>query len=157
MNYSDALPPKLIAVIHKSSFNNMIYNNPNLLFDKELKNKIDRHYDYFYPSLLETQNNQPEYNFYAKLLPYYKKHFNRNGKIAEFEQAADGNKEFYDDKFDRNVLEPVDIDIIQNDREFAIELSEVIFLRSAIISMYDNALTRIRNLHKDIEIELNKK
>ena len=88
LNYSDVLPPKLIVVIHKSSFNNLTYHNPNLVSSKDLKKKIDHHYDYFYPSLLEAQNNQSEYSFYAKLLPYYKKHFNRNGKTTEFDHLA---------------------------------------------------------------------
>ncbi|PQJ82518.1 DUF6090 family protein [Polaribacter glomeratus] len=157
INYSDVLPPKLIVVIHKASFNNMTYNNPDLIRNKDLKKKIDRNYDYFYPSLIEAQNNQTEYNFYAKILPYYKKYFKTNGSVAEFDQEAYGNEEFYNDRFYRNVLQPIDVHLLQNDREFAIELSEAIFLRSALISMYDNALTRIKTLHRDIDIELDRK
>ena len=41
INFVEALSVPLIAVVHKSSFNNLIYNNPNLISNKELKKKID--------------------------------------------------------------------------------------------------------------------
>jgi hypothetical protein len=106
---------------------------------------------------LEVENNQTEYNLYAKLLPYYKKHFKRNGKTSEFEQSANKNKAYYDFKNKKNSLEPIDISLIQNDNEFAVELSEVIFLQRAILAVYDEAFSRIKTLHKNIETELNKK
>lgn len=157
INFLDALSVQVIVVTHNSSFNNLTYNTPDLISNIDLKKKIDRHYDFFYTALKEAQNNQSEYNFYSKLLPYYTKHFKRTGIITNFVQNAGGNKEFYDYKYDRNALKPVDINVIQNDREFAVALSEVIFLRSALLSMYDEAHSRIKTLHDDIETELNKK
>lgn len=157
INYIDALSVQVIAVIHKSSFNNLTYNNPDLISNKLLKQKIDRHYDFFYTALTEAQNNQSEYNFYSKLLPYYKKHFYRNDKKIKFEQRAHGSKDYFDYEYDRNLLQPIDINSMQKDNEFSVELSEVIFLRSALLSAYDEAISRINILNTDIEKELNKK
>jgi type II secretory pathway pseudopilin PulG len=157
INYLNALSVQLLVYPHTSSFDNLTNNNPDLITNKKLKQKIDRHYDFFYTSLTEAENNQQEYNFYAKLLPYFKKYFIPSGEKIKIRQSANESKEFYDYTYNRNSLKPFDISAMQNDREFVVELSEIIFLRSVMISLYDEAFYRIKALDKDIEIELNKK
>lgn len=48
----------------------------------------------------------------------------------------------------------IDIVSMQNDREFAINLSEIIFLRSIVLSFYDKAITRTKDLYNNINNEL---
>lgn len=134
----------------------MTNNNPNLISNELLKQKINRHYDFFYTALTEGENNQADYNFYARLLPYYKKHFFIDGNTVEFEQSAQGNKQYLDYTYDRRSLRPIDMDKMRKDRAFAVELSEIIFFRTALLSLYDDIFDRIESLNRDIDLELSK-
>jgi hypothetical protein len=154
IDYAAALGYPLISALNKATYNALSNNNPDLISNQNLKKLIYRHYDFFYTALLEAENKSNSFKIYDKLLPFFQKNFRVINSKSTFNLAIGNSSDYFNDNYKRNKLYPKNIDRLKENDEFKVALSEVIFLRRILISVYEEVLSRIKELEREINKEL---
>lgn len=156
INFTKALGYPAISALNTITYNSLVNNNPDLITNQKLKNNIFRHYNLIYNALNEAENRSTSYRLYDKLLPFFQKYFYVDPKAKDLNSYSTNSTDYIDANYERNKLIPKNIEFLKKDEEFKVVLSEVIFLRKSLISIYEDALKRINNLNVEIDTELKK-
>jgi hypothetical protein len=156
IDYTNALGFRLISIIHKSTFNNLINNDISIISNNKLKKTITRFYDYFVDSLLKMENETEEYDSYLIKKAYFKKYFKLDDKLKNLGMDTDNNEYQYNPNLEKQSLLLNDAKGAKQDNAFQIELNESMVYRNGKISNYTNLLKKIDELNAAIDTELNK-
>ncbi len=156
IDYSKALGFPLVAVIHKSTFNNLINNDISIISNNKLKKTITRFYDYFVTAILLMENETPEYNTYNAKKPFFLKYFKLDNKSKFLKLSSENSEYQYNPDLEKQSLILKDEKAAKQDEAFKINLNESQFFRNAKISIYSNLLKEIDKLNAALNTELNK-
>jgi hypothetical protein len=154
INYTEVLGNPVVAILNTSTYTSLVNSSPNLISNQVLKKKIFVHYNLVYTSILEVENKSTGFKPYDKLLPFFQKHFSVDKEFRSISLSSYNSTDYFNDYYKRTSFYPKNIELLKSDDEFKVTLSEVIYLRSIIISVYEEALKRIKDLSNEINIEL---
>lgn len=154
INYTEVLGSPVVAILNTSTYTSLVNSSPNLISNQVLKKKIFIHYNLVYTSILEVENKSTGFKPYDKLLPFFQKHFSVDKEFRNISLSSNNSTDYFNEDYKRTSFYPKNIELLKSDDEFKVTLSEVIYLRSITISVYEEALKRIKELSNEINIEL---
>lgn len=154
IDYSNALGPPLLSLLHKSTFNNLINNDISIVSNNDLKKSITRFYDYFVTAVMILENEAGEYNTYTAKKPFFFIYFKLDNKSKLMELSAENNEYQYNPDLERQSLIFKNVQAAKQDEAFKIQLNESQVFRSIKISNYTNLLIKIDELDALINKEL---
>jgi hypothetical protein len=159
INFTEVLGNPVVAILNMSTYSSLVNSSPDLISNQELKKKIFVHYNLVYTSILEVENRSTGFKPYDKLLPFFQKYFTveKNFNKIGFQNTNSKSDDYFDGDYKRTSLYPKNLPSLKSDEAFKVTLSEVIYLRSITISVYENALQRVNELCQEIKNELDKK
>ncbi|TVZ60310.1 hypothetical protein NA63_2862 [Flavobacteriaceae bacterium MAR_2010_105] len=155
VNFTEVLGNPVVAILNTSTYTSLVNSSPNLISNQILKKKIFVHYNLVYTSILEVENRSTGFKPYDKLLPFFQKHFSVDKEFKSLSLSSNNSTDYFNEDYKRTSLFPRNIELLKSDDEFKVTLSEVIYLRSITISVYQEALKRIKELSNEINMELN--
>lgn len=154
VDFVAALGVPLIAVLHTSSFTNLKFKNLDIVADPDLRKEISRHYDFFYSTLDHLENRNVFYDFYERKLQFFARHFKSVAANRKMAGVLD-SEQYFNQNFHKTQITPVSVQELMNDNEFAFTLSEIIYHRSFLLSIYEDTFGRIKTLNENIRSALN--
>jgi len=155
IDYINAVGFPLFAVIHKSTFNNLINNDIGIISNNKLKKIITRFYDYFVESAVKMENEVDEYDPYLTKKNYFSKYFKIDNKLLKIALGVDNDDYQYNPNPEKQSLILDNAKGAKQDEAFKIELNESIFFRNAKIGVYTNLLKKLKELDAALNTELN--
>jgi hypothetical protein len=87
-------------------------------------------------------------------MPFFRKHFTIEDETSTMNLTTGNATDYFNENFDRHIFKLTDLETLQKNDEFKVALSEAMFLRNIVISVYRDALTRIKILNEAIDKEL---
>ncbi|MFK5878529.1 MAG: DUF6090 family protein [Flavobacteriaceae bacterium] len=150
INYVNVLGLDLIAITQNTSFNNLQNNDIGLVSNNNLYKKIARYYDFYASGISELEKHDSA-NTYDEKFIYFKKHFKIINKKTKLQLSA---KNTWSQEFNRYNFTIKNIDKLKKDEEFKLVLAESEFITSTKITLYQQILETMEELHKSIDREL---
>ena len=87
-------------------------------------------------------------------MPYFKKYFKSTGPAVK--TIIQHGEEYNSVDYERSSLKLRNLMVLQNDSELAFDLSETIYLRTILVSFYEEVMFQTKKLHTEIDSELKK-
>lgn len=140
--------------LHEGTFNNIQNNQIGIVSNNKLRKDISRFYDFYAKTIIQLENEKPEYEPYSSKKIFFQAYFKLSEssyKLGDRQSASGG---FNNPKIEKFALEFNDISGAKNDNAFKIELNESISIRQVKIETYLHLLKLIKELNELVDEEL---
>lgn len=153
-NYLTVFDSDPVGVVHISSMESLKNKGLEIISNKKLRKSIARLYDYYYFNYLKFQNEYKAGDLYSMKLPFFQKYFKIKNEAPIEKKEAYNSNEVFEFQILRRGVDPINFEELRSNEEFKIILSETIFYRTILLSIYRETLSKIRKLIYEINIEI---
>tara|TARA_R110001632_G_scaffold232735_1_gene374412 strand:- start:3918 stop:4664 length:747 start_codon:yes stop_codon:yes gene_type:complete len=155
IDLKNAIGNPLILEFHESGFERITNVNTEVISNNNLKNKITRHNDFYYPAIKKFEDDYMT-SCYDRKLKFLQHHFIIDSKSNEVQVIDISTKNYLPTKLIRKNYTIKDKRTLKKDEPLKVILSESSFFRSTLLSFYEDLFNQNRELIKDIKLELAK-